>query len=324
MTQIDGIVEAGWRECTDLGVWDSNLSRLGGHPLQSRLWGEARRLAEGTPYLCLSLHDEQGKLLGMARVEERKIPMLGKVAWIPKGPVLPQGLKFLPGLNRYLENQGYILSAGTPWLQTADKNVDVINTPRTIWIDLSVGKDTLLNNLDSQWRYGARRALREGVRIIQSTEAGDIDRFFELCTEISKAKSFDFPASRQLLQQLILLSNDGEDVEARLFLAYSSDTQVAGVFVLRCGKHLHYMWGAVDRNYAKLRAGEALHWAVIEWGLQTYCTLYDLEGIDPVNNQGTYQFKKKMGGREVRLCARLDTPLNWRGNLVTALLGAKR
>jgi len=36
-----------WREEKDPVCWDSELARLGGHPLQSALWGDARRQADG-------------------------------------------------------------------------------------------------------------------------------------------------------------------------------------------------------------------------------------------------------------------------------------
>lgn len=93
---------------------------------------------------------------------------------------------------------------------------------------------------------------------------------------------------------------------------------------MRAGKHLHYLWGAVDRAHARARAGEALQWAVIEWGLAQGCTRYDLEGIDPVNNPGTYQFKKKMGGTQIQLQQQLERPLDWRGSVVLQALRVKR
>ena len=68
-----------------------------------------------------------------------------------------------------------------------------------------------------------------------------------------------------------------------------------------------------------MRAGEAVHWAAIEWGLAMGCTRYDLEGIDPQGNPGTYKFKKKMGGTEVALSGKRYIPIGTYGRIVSWL-----
>jgi lipid II:glycine glycyltransferase (peptidoglycan interpeptide bridge formation enzyme) len=178
--------------------------------------------------------------------------------------------------------------------------------------------------MDSQWRYGARRALREGVVVSTSVAAEQVRTFHALCRTISARKGFELPGSEALMLQLLQTSRADAAVEARLFIATFDDALAGGVFILRSGRHLHYLWGGVDRTHARARAGEALQWAVIEWGLAQGCILYDLEGIDPVNNPGTYQFKKKMGGTEIQLQAQLECALDWRGSLMLQALRVKR
>jgi len=310
--------EPEWREQTDGQVWDQALASLGGHPLQSALWGEARCRAEGAHYLYLAGY-QSGDIVALARVETRRVPLLGRVAWIPRGPVAAAGRVVGPGLHRYLGKCGYMVCASTPW-QRVEEAAATKHSPRTIWIDLAPGKEQLLQNLDSQWRYGMRRALREGVQIELASSAGTINSFFELCKTISQTKGFRLPASLALMQQLLAMSSATSQVEAQLFVASHDRHLLAGAFIMRAGTHVHYLWGGVDREHGKLRAGEAVQWSVIEWALAKGCTMYDLEGIDPVNNQGTYQFKKKMGGREVALPPLIARALDWRGLLLLPLI----
>jgi CelD/BcsL family acetyltransferase involved in cellulose biosynthesis len=109
-------------------------------------------------------------------------------------------------------------------------------------------------------------------------------------------------------------------VASRLFIATFDGHLTAGAFIIRCGRHIHNVWGATDRELAKNRPGEALHWAIVEWALVTGCTLYDLEGIDPKGNAGTYEFKRKMGGEEIVLPDIQLSPLDWGGRLIAPML----
>lgn len=298
--------------------WDAAVARLGGHPLQSRLWGDSRAAADGMEQLLLQASDSKG-VPALARVETRRIPLLGKLAWVPRGPVAAAGSDVLPSLCSHLREDGYMLCACTPWQQATAGPLDA-NAQRTMWIDLSVGIESLLKQLDSQWRYGARRAVREGIIISQSTDDGDIAWFFALCSQISQTKGFRLPGNLGLLQQLLARSVPDAPVQARLFIARHGALPVAGAFIMRAGERVHYLWGGVDRAHNKLRAGEAVQWAVIEWAVAQGCTLYDLEGIDRKRNPGTYEFKKKMGGSEVVLASQKLLSLDWRGSLVKQAL----
>ena len=313
-----------WRECDDPIVWEGELARMVGHPLQSALWGNARKYAEGLEHICLMAYYDK-EVVALARVETRKVPFLGRVAWMPRGPVLSvlneDRYECPQSLIKYLKAERFILCGCNSWAEVSDDEGDskYVDNPMTIWIDLSVGKEQLLKNIDKQWRYGARRALREGIVVEQTKNLGDVAEFYRLCQEVSEAKSFALPATQGLMESLLALSKQDSPVEALLFVGRYNGTLCAGVFVMRVGKQVHYIWGGVNREYSKLRPGEAVQWAVMEWAIDNGCELYDLEGIDPVNNPGTYQFKKKMGGRVVKLNGLSLTPLTPLGALVKVM-----
>ncbi|WP_170265724.1 lipid II:glycine glycyltransferase FemX [Thiohalocapsa marina] len=234
----------------------------------------------------------------------------------------------LDELRDVLGQRGFCLMAMSPWFEKSSAYLAHLRRAgavlsasrhRTIWIDLTQGRDALWQRLDKQWRYGVGRALRVGVSVDTESDTETVNAFFDLCKRVSEAKRFRLPASSG--QMLALLQGGLEGaVEARLFIARFRGTPAAGVFVLRCGTTMHYLWGAADRAFSKQRVGEAVQWAAVEWALSQGCRLYDLEGIDPERNPGTYQFKKKMGGREVDLPGEIYVPMGLRGRVIANVL----
>lgn len=311
-----------WMECKDVQHWDSALALIGGHPLQSMLWGNARAISEGGRYLALVHQAAGGAVDGLARVDIRRLPLIGHVAWIPKGPVIASAASHLVERDLFdaLRERGF-LAYITDRYQSNDQpgGSPVASAPRTIWLDLSLGLDQLSRNLDSQWRYGARRALREGVVVRTTSEPVDVSAFFRLCDALSSDKGFTLPGSEPLMQALIRSSSPDGGVGMALYVAEVGGVIAGGAFIARSGRHLHYFWGASDRRYSKHRVNEALQWQVIQDGVAAGMTRYDLEGIDPVGNPGVCQFKRKMGGQEVALRGHDVTPLSLTGRLAVAV-----
>lgn len=316
---VDGVGGLTWRNDVDSFAWDSALAALGGHPLQSALWGDARKAADGiADHRWMALRG--GEPVFMARIEERRLPALGWVGWVPRGPSGDVGADLPAELRERLAGSGIRLLVSDRWQAAPGSIAGKAATPRTIWIDLTVGRDTLSRNLDKQWRYGVGRAQRMGVSVDMAPSEQDLADFFALCRAISERKQFEVPGSSALMQRLLASSGV---VEAKLFLARYRGRIGAGAFIIRCGRSLHYFWGATDRAAAEGRVGEAVQWAVMEWGIAQGCTRYDLEGIDPVNNPGTYAFKKKMGGTEVALAGLQFYPFDRVGRTL-AWLQARR
>lgn len=299
-----------WHQIGDSNLWDRTLAGLNGHPLQSAAWGEARHSVDGLESIYL-LCEQVGAPYGMTRVETRRLPLLGKVAWIPRGPAVAGDADeaFQQLLCRELKRRGFALAIFDPYRPAKSSS-----SVHTIWIDLALGADGLKKRIDKQWMYGVRRAGREGVEVVRATTGEEITAFFRMCAQISQDKGFELPGSEALMQQL-LFSPQTEGEEMQLFLAMFQGRIGAGAFVARSGEHLHYFWGASDRELSRQRVGEAVQWAVIEWGIEQGCCRYDLEGIDPVANPGVYAFKKKMGGVKVDLSGKVCFPLNMRGHI---------
>src|SRR5262249_53721186 len=153
------------RESSHAAEWDLALAALGGHPLQSALWGDARRDIDGVrDRRWLAIKDD--KPVWMVRVEERSFPGFGRIGWAPKGPtgrLLDSGETVPSDFLTLLKLDGMSTLITNPWSTT--KGVAQVGSGRyrTIWLDLSKGRQHAWERLDKQWRYGVRRAERLGV-----------------------------------------------------------------------------------------------------------------------------------------------------------------
>lgn len=304
-----------WEKDPSPEAWNRALAQLGGHPLQSYLWGDARRTVDGiAQHRWLARH--AGEPVWMIRVEERGV--LGcKIAWAPRGPTgrtAQMSLSVPTGFEERLKAEGFSLLVCDPWVNIGDdpalRPADAVwPRPQTIWLDLSVGRDVLFKKCHTQMRKGVRRAARAGVRVETTADPQQIREFVALCGSISKKKGFALRMTSGLIEFLLRQAGNEKDVQAVQFVAVKDGKIGSGLLVLRVGENVHQIYGGTDRDMRQDRVGEACQWGVIEWAIERGCTHYDLEGIDPVNNPTVYEFKKRLGGKEVTLCGHVHYPL---------------
>ena len=312
-----------WREM-QADEWDRCLTSLQGHPLQSAAWGQGRSAVNGQKDFLWAAF-ENGKPVYLARIEERRILGLLKIAWIPKGPTILDGsdeAQCQAELFLKLKKRGFSLCVMHPWRRIELTKVTSLSC-YTIWIDLSIGKENLWQSLSKQVRYEVRRASKLGVSVERTEVQEDIVTFHKLCKSISQIKRFQLNTSVELMLHLLTNKSNKRTIDFKLFVARSQDKVCGGALIARCGVSIHYIWGAVDREYAKLNIGEAIQWHVMQWAIDQKCTLYDLEGIDQKNNPGVYNFKKKLSKNIIALPGIKFYPLNIIFKILTPFMLAK-
>jgi hypothetical protein len=299
---------------------------LFGHPLQSCLWGNARLALDGiVQHRWLARRD--GDPIWMIRVEERRV-LGGKIAWAPRGPTgrtADLSLALPPGFEERLRAEGFSLLIADPWVRTTGSLATGRDDagrpkPKTIWLDLSLGKDVIFKNLHKHVRNGVRRAARAGIRVQTTCDPERIGEFADLCSTISARKGFELRMTSALINTLLNHSKNGKDVEAVQFVSLNDGKLGAGLFVLRVGQSVHQIGGGTNRDLRTERVGEACQWGVIEWALARGCTRYDLEGVDPAHNPSGYEFKKRLGGEEIALRGHVHTPLTFAGRALSWLI----
>lgn len=284
-----------WANDLTSKAWDAHVNTLCGHPLQSAMWGNAKTISNNIP-------DERwrasrdGEIVFLARVEIRRF-LKWKIAWIPKGPVFLDNQHepaIFSAFLKKLKERGFILCCTTPWKKIHENKK---SCAFTIWIDLRQGETTLWKNLHKQFRYDVKRAQKLGVIVKSSAKNEDLEKFYSVCAQLSQKKRFRFSDKLMFMQNLVV--QNSSDIESLLFFAEYNNQFCGGALIIRFGRHVHYMWGAVDRTYSHLSIGQAIQWEIIQWALTKQCVLYDLEGISAKQNSGVDYFKKRLGGEVI-------------------------
>src|SRR5947208_3279440 len=106
-----------WERNLPPAIWDAAMARLRGHPLQTALWGEARRHADGIVTESFAAVVD-GQIVWAARVESRRVGLLGRIAWVPKGPAFAPNALASECERQWIEmmrNEGYLLCVLDPW-----------------------------------------------------------------------------------------------------------------------------------------------------------------------------------------------------------------
>lgn len=285
--------------------WDSLLKFFSGHPLQSALWGMSRY--EGDQISDMRwLAKIEGQPCFMARIECRQLFRWIKIAWIPKGPIyhpfqseINVHLSFLKALKQ----AGFWFCITNPYIIISKPSV---NAHHTRWINLTE-KAQLWKLLKKNIRNEILFSQKHEITCKESRDEQDIQSFFLLCDTLSKKKKFKLGTSFSKLKFLIAHSN--KNIQSHLFLAYQKKQLCGGAFIIGVGEKIHYLWGAIDHEFAKYNVGLALQWHILQWGVDNHYHKYDLGGIDLKKDPGNYLFKKKLGGETIHLSGHLYYPL---------------
>ena len=246
-----------WDENLTEDELDHFLSKYHGHPLQSAKWGNSKKLSTGIKdHRWAAL--KNGLPVFIARFEERSIFKFFKVAWCPKGPLVIDKVNESTLHEEFLQRlkkKGFIICATNPW-----EKIELVSQSRsvfyTVWVDLTLQKEKLWENLHKKCRSDIKRAKKLGVVIEKSESLDDLRSFYKICESISKSKGFNLGSSLQLMMNLISNLHQ-EHVESSLFVARYEGNLCGGAFIMRCGKSIHYLWGGVNREFSHLCIGEA-------------------------------------------------------------------
>ena len=83
----------------------------------------------------------------------------------------------------------------------------------------------------------------------------------------------------------------------RIFVCEYRNIPIAAIIVSVIGNKGIYLLGASNDMGRELKGSYLLQWNAIEWLKANGCKWYDLGGIDPVKNKGTYDFKSGLSGK---------------------------
>jgi lipid II:glycine glycyltransferase (peptidoglycan interpeptide bridge formation enzyme) len=293
-----------------------------GHTLQSWEWGE---LKERTGWQAIRLAlAEDGEYRAAAQVLIRDLPLgAGRVAYVPKGPVLEYGDTALLGhmlaVLRDLARAEGVLSLKVepevtePYHHLSElldrglRPASPVQMRSTIWVDLTAGEDEMLARQKQKTRYNIRLAAKKGVTVA-SGGPDDLIEWYRVFALTAARDGFSIHSLDYYRQVLAIL---GERDMARLLLARHEGDLLAGIIVFCFGHTAQYMYGASSNEKRNLMAPYLVQWEGMRWARGRGACVYDLWGIpDRLDESedlwGVYRHKRGYGGEIVRYIGAYD------------------
>ena len=273
----------------------------------------------GQDHLSHVVLKKDGEIIAVAQARIIKIPILGAgIAYVSFGPLWrPRGRQKDLGnfqqlvralYNEYVLKQGLLLRILPNKID--DEDVDIIHSVlkeegllwqqsipsyRTFLIDLSFPLEQLRKSLDQKWRNCLNRAEKNKLAIIEGTDDNLYERFSNIYKEMHDRKKFSEFVD---INKMRAVQKDLRDhLKMAIMLCESETEPVSAVVCTAIGDTGIYLLGATNDKGRTLQASYLVQWRVIEWLKTKGFRSYDLGGIDPQKNPGTYHFKAGLSGK---------------------------
>lgn len=290
---------------------------------QSFEWGELRRRVEGRP-LRYAVYDGSRPVAAIAATVWRAFGSPVSVLYASRGPVLGRGSeRAWPGLleaARDMARQTHaVFLRCSPGVVADEERLDTAlvrrgfvrlpdewtlwNAPRVVMaLDLRPGEAELKRGMRESTRRSLTRVQGNGGRVDLDVSEAAVARLHRLLVAAGRRKGY--PVRDLGFFQALRREYLGDD-RGYLALARHGDRDLAGVLAVRFGRRAHLLYAAIDGGSEparKLRAGTAVHWALIRWAKAAGCEALDWgasgTGFPPrpgSNGYGIYEFKRGFG-----------------------------
>lgn len=318
--EVDQVDEATWNQLLN-HFDDANI-------YQTWAYGLVRSGQRNMSHLVLK---RQGQVVAIAQSRIARAPVIGVgIAYVMWGPlwklhqehsdpaVLRQVIRALR--NEYARNRGLVVRVYPVlfeeehgWFLPMLKEEGFVRTSgegrtRTILMDLTPSLDELQERLRPHWRRELKMAAKQDVEITEGQEDGLFERFIGMYKEMVARKKFQEPNDIREFQEI--QRRLPSEYKMKLMLCHSDEGDYAGLICSALGSTALYLFGATTTIGLKRRGSYLLQWKLIQRLKEARVTQYDLNGINPETNPGTYQFKSDLAGekgREVRFLGRFDS-----------------
>jgi len=173
----------------------------------------------------------------------------------------------------------------------------------TLCVDLNQSESAIMQGMKPKGRYNIKLAQRHGVRITQTYDPGEVERFYSVVLQASHRDNF-------ALEPLPFFNNLAQSLfphhQARFLFADHEGDTLGAMILITCGARATYLYGGITNHKRTLMAGYALQWEAMLAAKAAGCSQYDFYGYDPFQAScheysRFSQFKSRFGGEVVRL-----------------------
>ena len=294
--------------------------------LQSSLWGAFKSCFGWTARAFMIDWTQYGErpLLTLCR---RLAPGIS-FAYIPWGPELPDGFPEDPverslalselcaALRPFLPKSAAFIRIDPPWysrgadapppvlLKPFLRSAADVQTPDTVILNIDRSEEEILAGMKSQWRYNQRMALKRGLVISRTDEAG-IGAFYSLLRETAGRTGIAIHSEdyyKTLFEHFYnFRQSKGSGADLRLYQAEHEGEVLAAMIILHWNATAVYLYAASSDHKRNLMPSFALKIHAILDAHSSGCVNYDLFGIPPNDDPshpmaGLFRFKTGFGG----------------------------
>jgi len=166
---------------------------------------------------------------------------------------------------------------------------------RTLAIKFENGEEGIRKGMSSNFRRTLKNAEKSGLQVHQKADDEGFSVLADMYKVLKERKGFSGLDIEEFNVPQKLLS---DDEKMDLVFVYNQDRPVSTVLSSNLGDSGLLLLAAANQEGLDL-GGSYLTWfSSAVHSLNSGKQVYDLGGIDPVNNPGVYSFKSRMGGIE--------------------------
>jgi hypothetical protein len=277
-------------------------------------YGSAKAAAEGWQAQHFVVFDENNLPTALFQVLVKKLPWLGGVARINRGPLMlqdePEGecrlaLNSIAVLVSESRRRGWLMVQIAPLLPPGERLESALlslgfrrqpNCPAdSALVSLVEDEDVILMRINGKWRNGLRKGQKLGVKV-HIDEGGRLQ--FKLLLDFYKQqqieKRFDGTSDNMLRA---LVDNQSPFFKFNLFVAIDESDSTQGIcqgvlVTLQFGDVSEYLIGATNERGRLNQANSVLLWEAILDAKKNGCKWFDVGGLSKNTTAGIAAFKK--------------------------------
>ena len=166
---------------------------------------------------------------------------------------------------------------------------------KTILMDLRPPLEDLRKGLKQSWRRQLMRAEKNALQVIEGEGDELFEMFLSIYREMVDRKKY---VETSNIKEFRLIQKDLPDnFKMKILLCRSNGKIYSGLICSAIGDTGIYLFGATSNDGLESRGSYLLHWKLIELLKKYQITWYNLHGINPEKNPGTYRFKAGLSGK---------------------------
>lgn len=185
---------------------------------------------------------------------------------------------------------------------------------RTILMDLNPSLENLRAGMERSCRRNLKLAERNELEVIEGCDDELFDAFDRIYKEMVARKRFTPGSNIDQLRSIQARLAAG--FKMSIALCKSGGEVCAGLVWSALGETGIELVAATSDNGGKNNGSYLLRWKLIEQLKQDGCAVYNLNGINPQKNPGTYKFKSRIAGKngkDVYYLGRFDSRVSFFG-----------